>query len=51
MLLLPEPFGPVIAVKPGKNGTASFFPKDLKFSILTSLRYRFHPFLSFNIVL
>ena len=29
---LPEPFGPVIAVKPSSNGTVISPPNDLKFS-------------------
>ena len=39
MLLLPEPFGPDIVVKPFKNGMVILFAKDLKLSISTSLMY------------
>ena len=39
MLLLPEPFGPEIVVKPFKNGIVILFAKDLKLSISTSLMY------------
>jgi hypothetical protein len=39
MLDFPDPFGPVMAVKPGRNGTIILWPKDLKFSNWTSLRY------------
>src|SRR5881397_2715185 len=38
MLLLPEPFGPVMAVYPWRNGTVIFRPNDLKFSIWISFR-------------
>src|SRR2546422_11177795 len=38
MLLLPEPFGPVIAVYPWRKGTVIFRPNDLKFSIWISFR-------------
>jgi len=48
MFFTPVEDKPVMAVNPGKNGTVSFLPKDLKFSIWTSLRYSFHPFLLSN---
>src|SRR2546426_12798146 len=38
MLLLPEPFGPVMAVNPWRTGTVIFRPNDLKFSIWISFR-------------
>src|SRR2546428_13086944 len=38
MLLLPEPFGPVIAVNPWRKGTVIFRPNDLKFSIWISFK-------------
>src|SRR3989442_15858120 len=43
MLLLPDPFGPVIAVKPWRNGTVIFRPNDLKFSIWISFRNKVSP--------
>src|SRR5207249_3318939 len=43
MLLLPEPFGPVIAVYPWRNGTVIFRPNDLKFSIWVSFRNKVSP--------
>src|SRR5437667_316246 len=43
MLLFPEPFGPVIAVKPWRKGTVIFRPNDLKFSIWISFRNKGSP--------
>ena len=40
---LPEPFGPVIAVKPRINGIVTFPLKDLKFSTSRCFRYIFPP--------
>jgi len=38
MFDLPEPLGPVMAVKPSRKGTVSLRPKLLKFSISTRFR-------------
>nr|AIF10375.1 hypothetical protein [uncultured marine group II/III euryarchaeote KM3_45_C02] len=38
MLLLPEPLGPVMQVKPGPKGTVTWPLKDLKFSNSSSRR-------------
>src|SRR5206468_13006760 len=43
MLLLPEPFGPVIDVYPWRNGIEYFGPNDLKFSIWISFRNKGSP--------
>src|SRR5947209_9255196 len=43
MLLLPDPFGPVMAVKPSRKGTVIFRPNDLKFSIWISFRNKVSP--------
>src|SRR5438445_10013707 len=43
MLLLPAPFGPVIAVNPWRKGNVIFRPNDLKFSIWISFRNKVSP--------
>src|SRR3989304_1609518 len=38
MFDFPDPFGPVTAVYPGRKGTRTLWPNDLKFSISASFR-------------